>query len=256
MLRALPAFDPVGPASLTTWIPDDRDPARAQRAAPSRARRARCGTDWRPASGLRARTPAARALRLRARWRRSPTQRALLALREITPRLSGHRGRARVRFLGTVKSRLARARAALRRAARDVKLPTMMTRSRLSAPLGRLGSAAALRRPRRRGDRAREATGACGRDRSGAAAGAQALVDCRRSGSLRSRPRRHSSAAARPRNGSDDVVDPTARSLSLGPSSARLDVRGAEVQWRRDKHTVTVTQPRGAVTWSAKMTRS
>ncbi len=52
-----------------------------------------------------------------------------------------------------------------------------------------------------------------------------------------------------PKNGEGDVVAAVAQPLALGASSAQLDP-GAQIHWRRDQHTVAVTQARGAASWS------
>ncbi len=52
-----------------------------------------------------------------------------------------------------------------------------------------------------------------------------------------------------PQDGGGDVVATHAQLVELGPSSALLDP-GAEMHWRRDKHRMTVTQPRGAASWT------
>lgn len=52
-----------------------------------------------------------------------------------------------------------------------------------------------------------------------------------------------------PNNGEGEVIADKAQSLDLGASSARLDP-GAQVHWRRNRHAVTASQPRGAVSWT------
>ncbi len=52
-----------------------------------------------------------------------------------------------------------------------------------------------------------------------------------------------------PKDGAGDVVAAHAQLVELGRSSAQLDP-GTELHWRRDKHRVTVAQPRGAASWT------
>ena len=52
-----------------------------------------------------------------------------------------------------------------------------------------------------------------------------------------------------PRDGEADVVATQAQRLDLGASSAQLDP-GTQLHWRRAKHKVTVSQPRGAAAWT------
>lgn len=52
-----------------------------------------------------------------------------------------------------------------------------------------------------------------------------------------------------PKDGGGDVVATRAQLVELGPSRAQLDP-GAELHWRRDKHRLTATQPRGTASWT------
>jgi hypothetical protein len=52
-----------------------------------------------------------------------------------------------------------------------------------------------------------------------------------------------------PKNGQGEVTATSARSLAIGPTTAALDP-GTLVRWRRDKHRITVAQPRGTALWN------
>ncbi len=51
-----------------------------------------------------------------------------------------------------------------------------------------------------------------------------------------------------PQDGGGDVIAEKAQRVELGGSRVQLDP-GAELHWRRDKHRLSVAQPRGAATW-------
>ena len=52
-----------------------------------------------------------------------------------------------------------------------------------------------------------------------------------------------------PKDGGGDVFAARAQLVELGSSRVQLDAN-AEMHWRRDKHRVTVSQPRGAASWT------
>ncbi len=51
-----------------------------------------------------------------------------------------------------------------------------------------------------------------------------------------------------PTNGTGEVIATRAQRVELGASSVQLDP-GAELHWRRDKHRLTASQPRGSASW-------
>ena len=133
VLRALPAFDPAGPATLSTWILTI-----ATRLALNELRRpepAALDSADEPAGDVRADDASERS-RLASAIASGvdalpDAQRAVLVLREYHELDYGEIAAALEIDLGTVKSRLARARAALR-AHLETTLPELAARSRRS----------------------------------------------------------------------------------------------------------------------------
>ena len=129
VLRALPTFDPTGPASLTTWLLTI-----ATRLALNELRRPEpAALEAEPAGDARADADSERS-RLAAAIASGvatlpDTQRAALVLREYHELDYVEIAAALEVDLGTVKSRLARARAALR-AHLEATLPEVAARSR------------------------------------------------------------------------------------------------------------------------------